>query len=83
MPGRVSTSFDEWWSENRDKYTEKKLNIGDLVIAWFTPSNAIIGVLDNVNDIREEYLVSGIDWFCCAVKFESMEQYEKIRKGKL
>jgi hypothetical protein len=59
--------------------------IGDLVIAWNIEEEAIIGRINEITYNRfgriGYYMISGYG-FCFAVKFKSMEQYEKIISGK-
>lgn len=58
----------------------EELKAGDLVIAWdkLKENDAIVGVYKNKRNIG--HIVSEVI-YDNAVKFESMEQYEKIRKG--
>lgn len=71
-----------------EKITEEP-KVGDLVIAWnYLPEKAVITTLKQINTeyYKYQYRVIIGEWllyFINAVKFESMEQYEKIRRGEI
>lgn len=69
------------WNENENKIERiPVLKEGDLVIAWDSGCKnvAIIGTLSYITSY-EKFKIGHDDWDY-AIKFESMEQYEKIKE---
>lgn len=81
---------EEGWRWNAEKKELEKipepLKAGDLVIAWDCwKHSAVIAeyVMFDEGKGGYQYVVKGGYFYKNAVKFESMEQYEKVRRGEI